>query len=1045
MILSNSNLSFSHIFSRDCAGVYNSQNGDKIFHVNAVALYYSFSPTSPYKHGIYLGTPALMTRLCTGAGKHPCSGDEKGRRCGNCDARRKKRGSSAPSSFLNKWHTTFVQAIERRSKETLTIADRSAASSFEKISDKFLSEEGIELREEAKSQVVYYDYMMNTLPKAITSQLVSDIDNTAKAKATATVTRGVPSDKLFITKVAKLYEDNKNFRESLVVGLLRAAVNRTQGSKCAAMEEKVINFYRFVSTWSPMAAQVMSANLQGPGKRWLRKLNARDRTDCILDGGHDAVVLRMVNAAKDRAVDGSPVTFSLAIDATKVAKVCEISSAYQALVGGGYPNHNVNIAGMDSDDVKSILNGTSKSTKIDLATEVKVAVMSFQSTEKGVAPSIVVAARPQSNNETSNFVQAMELAASKAAKELAASEPAGATNYRFAGFAVDGVSVEGEDVRRSICDFLSSKCNHVGYTDTNHNMKSWRYQIVGGSCVVTIGKYVVDADLLRIAEVPRELWRPTDFASDLLVLKLVSYQTVKKLHDFHTKEKDNLSPGDIGVLMVTLAMTKLRLHAINSKDMDSNQRSVYSWVSMLWFTSLTGACITTKRNLVAEAISFAFLLLRDDVKRPRNLTSEPAEHEFGSYRSKIREFSTLDFCHLVESNHRRNKMMFSSNLAPSRDPQKGYQATTADYVEYNRTGNLRQTGGPVSISADGDAVAKQLWTEVSIVIDQSSRLMRKFLLSLGVTEEEISPFCRKFADLTDLRDTFIEYCPQTFKYDGVDGSGEDDRTVEATTGDVTDEEKSRRMHEEKSRRMRRFVNDVLGPPAAVSATPESIETVNDVAVADGEIQSNSVTQDSTVNYNDAAIVSNEAQSIPGNGTDIITAIHMLWRCVDISNLSQLALRVSAAIDSKIEGSITSERKAKSLQARWFARSASKITSVENGNGDEFWIERGTIVTVGATLRKGPATRVVNYKYRVLAVYEKSYNKWFMTEKKKKWMPNMEKEEKKKFKFQARMVVDEVGVYVDVSLDDKGHPRNDKVRIVDGAMVVAVVDRIENTL
>lgn len=42
-------------------------------------------------------------------------------------------------------------------------------------------------------------------------------------------------------------------------------------------------------------------------------------------------------------------------------------------------------------------------------------------------------------------------------------------------------------------------------------------------------------------------------------------------------------------------------------------------------------------------------------------------------------------------------------------------------------------------------------------------------------------------------------------------------------------------------------------------------------------------------------------------------------------------------------------------------------------------------------------------------------------------------------------MDEVGVYVDVSLDDKGHPRNDKVRIVDGAMVVAVVDRIENTL
>ena len=41
-------------------------------------------------------------------------------------------------------------------------------------------------------------------------------------------------------------------------------------------------------------------------------------------------------------------------------------------------------------------------------------------------------------------------------------------------------------------------------------------------CGVTIGSYVVDTDLLRLVGLSMDLWRPNDFASYLLVLKLVS-------------------------------------------------------------------------------------------------------------------------------------------------------------------------------------------------------------------------------------------------------------------------------------------------------------------------------------------------------------------------------------------------------------------------------------------------------------------------------------------------------------------------------------------
>ena len=73
-------------------------------------------------------------------------------------------------------------------------------------------------------------------------------------------------------------------------------------------------------------------------------------------------------------------------------------------------------------------------------------------------------------------------------------------------------------------------------------------------------------------------------------------------------------------------------------------------MSMLWFASLNDACVTTKRNLVAELIAFSFLLLRSDVKNPRNLTSAPAEHEFVNYITKDREFTTLGLCHLEDNN-----------------------------------------------------------------------------------------------------------------------------------------------------------------------------------------------------------------------------------------------------------------------------------------------------------------------------------------------------------------------------------------------------------
>jgi hypothetical protein len=52
--------------------------------------------------------------------------------------------------------------------------------------------------------------------------------------------------------------------------------------------------------------------------------------------------------------------------------------------------------------------------------------------------------------------------------------------------------------------------------------QNFQYQAIGGSTLAMVGKYVLDADLLRLACVPVDLYRIQDFASVKLVLALTS-------------------------------------------------------------------------------------------------------------------------------------------------------------------------------------------------------------------------------------------------------------------------------------------------------------------------------------------------------------------------------------------------------------------------------------------------------------------------------------------------------------------------------------------
>ena len=98
----------------------------------------------------------------------------------------------------------------------------------------------------------------------------------------------------------------------------------------------VLNSIRLIITYDKKSAQVVSANIGGPGDQWVRKMNYREQNYCIINSGEEnkRVVQRMEADIEWRKMQGGKGTFSLYIDATKFAQVLEVLRAHGAIIGG---------------------------------------------------------------------------------------------------------------------------------------------------------------------------------------------------------------------------------------------------------------------------------------------------------------------------------------------------------------------------------------------------------------------------------------------------------------------------------------------------------------------------------------------------------------------------------------------------------------------------------------------------------------------------------------------------------------------------------------
>jgi hypothetical protein len=414
---------------------------------------------------------------------------------------------------------------------------------------------------------------------------------------------------------------------------------------------------------------------------------------------------------------------------------------YGKIVGGAAPWHSISIPEDDDGnsriEITDSFSGDNATKKT--AYEVKVVTVCYQHMyKKGISPFLSLIARPQTKNESSDFNKRASKIMEKAEEILREKGYC----FSYLSSANDGVSCDGEFVQKGLLEFLAGDTNYSTHTDTNHNVKNYRYQgIIGGNSVKTIGNHVIDTGLLKKIAIPNELYRIKDFASDSLVLRLNSADTVSKILMLENQDAESQI-----TLSLALYFNRVHLFAVNCKrTLRASERVTMLWSSLLFSLHVDGVSIITKRNWIVECVSLSFLMLRSDVTQPHRLTEEPSEHFFAILRTIVREFTLMDFLNLISKFDRYWLALQDGKLKSVRDNSTaGYRSTVgAQFNEPNTVNNGH--GGPVHIStnpgqntfyaAAGMSVAAQLWKELRPILVKVNEGMKSFLKGVcGVKE-----------------------------------------------------------------------------------------------------------------------------------------------------------------------------------------------------------------------------------------------------------------------------------------------------------------------
>ena len=387
---------------------------------------------------------------------------------------------------------------------------------------------------------------------------------------------------------------------------------------------------------------------------------------------------------------------------------------------------------------------------------------------------------------------------------------------------------------------------------------------------------------------------------------------------------------------------------------------------------------------------------------------------------------------------RRLRLLYRHAFSPSRDPCKGYNANFKEFYEYGLDTNETRNDGSVPLQKEGDSVAEQLWDTVSQMISFSSELMKELLDTIGVSSDELSPFCRSFQSLADLRNEYIRYLPHTFAYDGIRGGSVVEDEQDGGGHDDSGGHDSGSDDDGNNGEMNRLVIDRIERLAAALAGGDDGNKSDDDGDEVIEIDGSPPSPTSTDTTENSSGVNQPDQ--------LMTSFRTLLKCFPSSNDGGdyldhiLHASASLANSEHVSGSISSARKAKSLVERWIARPVGQGGDKTSPSPEDTLIERDVIIMVNVKIGTGANATTVQRPFRVLDIYAKYYNKWYMSIEPTKKFRN----EKKPFKVMARMLkVNAMNEYSDFDLYDGTFNKKDIVKNVEDKMILCVVGKLLN--
>ena len=428
----------------------------------------------------------------------------------------------------------------------------------------------------------------------------------------------------------------------------------------------------------------------------------------------------------------------------------------------------------------------------------------------------------------------------------------------------------------------------------------------------------------------------------------------------------------------------------------------------------------------------------------KHCTSEPCEHVFGNVRQGDREFTCSDFSNHVDKQNRKFDLTFKSDLRVAKeDTLRGYQETFADFIATSKSRD--HCVGPCLVEDKSSTpLSHQLWPFVKHCLHTCTDKIRPLFDLLDVKNEDRSVFYNKASSINMLLRQLISTASRNFECNNIRGA-----QIE-TAIDIDEDEYDNNVSAADNvdlvvKKIQQFAQDInaeeehKGKEVVESKESSSEEVIDDDDVE--ECDGNKIEQ--------ATIERHE--NIDKRNSSIMRHTIALLECNRMNELSELAIAGLSALDNIERGSLKEDKKVKSFLGRWYEKAkVNQKNDVKHDTKEDILIERDRIIACNVELimlnedTKEKEKKEMKIKYRVLSVYTKRHNKWFMTSEKQPWSQFMKDEDLKKYRCSVRMIVDGAFEgYEDVALNSEEWPRNHICKHTSGVDIVNVLNELHN--